>query len=321
MPKLILMPPQNDRSRAWESTLRDRLPGYTVVLPETDEDARREIVDADAAYGVVPPEALAVAKQLRWIQSAQAGPSAGYYYADLIEHPVVITNPRGVFNDHIAQHILMYVLALARGLPAYIDAQRAGRWDKDARTTPYLELSEAVALIVGVGGIGHEAARLLNTFGTKVLGVDARWEHDTPNVERHDSSDLDTLLPKADFVIVATPHTPETEGMWNAARFALMKPTAYFINIGRGATTKLQDLDQALETGQIAGCALDVYETEPLPEGHPLWAKPNAILTPHIAVKDAASVEARRYELFIDNAKRFAAGELLLNVVDKANWF
>ena len=111
------MPPQNDRSREWESTLHERLPNYTIVLPETDEDALHEIVDADAAYGVVPPEALAVAKQLRWIQSAQAGPSAGYYYADLIEHQAVITNPRGVFNDHIAQHILTFVLSLARGLP------------------------------------------------------------------------------------------------------------------------------------------------------------------------------------------------------------
>ncbi len=321
MPKLVLMPPQNDRSREWESTLHERLPNYTIVLPETDEDALHEIVDADAAYGVVPPEALAVAKQLRWIQSAQAGPSAGYYYADLIEHQAVITNPRGVFNDHIAQHILTFVLSLARGLPAYLDAQRAGQWDKDARKTPYIELSEAVALIIGVGGIGHETARLLNAFGTKVLGIDARWEYETPNVERHDPSELDAVLPDADFVIVATPHTPETEGMWNTARFELMKPTAYFINIGRGATTKLQDLDQALASGQIAGCALDVYETEPLPEGHPLWAKPNAILTPHIAVKDAASVEGRRYELFVNNAKRFAAGETLVNVVDKANWF
>ncbi len=318
MPKLLLMPPQDDRSRALQSILSGQLPDYDIVLPGTDEDARREIVDADAAYGVVPPDALAVAGQLRWIQSAQAGPAAGYYYPELIEHPAVVTNPRGVFNDHIAQHILMYVLALARGLPAYVDAQRAGQWDKDARSTPYFELSEATALIVGVGGIGHEVARLLRT---EVLGVDARWEHETPNVERHDPSELDTLLPRADFVIVATPHTPETEGMWNADRFALMKPSAFFINIGRGATTKLQDLDLALETGQIAGCALDVYEIEPLPEGHPLWAKPNAILTPHIAVKDAASVETRRQELFIDNARRFAAGKTLRNVVDKANWF
>ena len=321
VPKIVLMPPQTDRSRKYHRTLSDRLPDYDIVLAETDEDALREIVDADAAYGGVPPEALAVAKQLRWIQSAQAGPSAGYYYPELIAHQAVVTNPRGVFNDHIAQHILMYVLALARGLPAYIDAQRAGQWDTDARTTPYLELSEAVALIVGVGGIGHETARLLNAFGTRVLGIDARWEQDTPDVERHEPSELDVVLPMADFVIVATPHTPETEGMWNSARFALMKPTACFINIGRGATTRLQDLDQALDADQIAGCALDVYETEPLPEGHPLWAKPNAILTPHIAVKDAESVEHRRFDLFVNNANRFAAGEELRNIVDKANWF
>lgn len=321
MPKLLVMPPQSGQNQDLVTRLRGALPDYEILAPETDEDAIRDIADADAAYGVVPRSALIAATKLRWIMSAQAGPAVGYYYPELIDHPVVITNPRGVFNDHIAQHILMYVLALGRGLPAYLDAQRANRWDKDARQTPYVELSEATALIVGVGGIGHEVARLLNTFGTRVLGTDARWEHETPHVERHEPTDLDSVIPEADFIIVATPHTPETEGMWNADRFALMKKTAFFINIGRGATTRLNDLADALQSGSIAGCALDVYETEPLPENHTLWSTPNAILTPHIAVKDAASVDERRFNLFVDNSRRFAAGQKLLNVVDKKNWF
>ena len=110
-------------------------------------------------------------------------------------------------------------------------------------------LADATALIVGVGGIGHETARLCLAFGMTVLGIDPRPEYEIPGAEVHPTADLDALLPRADFVISTTPHTPETEGMWQASRFQLMKPTAYFINIGRGGTTRIDDLDHALRDG------------------------------------------------------------------------
>ncbi len=321
MPTLILMPPRSRQTRQWAMRLREALPQYHIIAPETEAEARRKIADADAAYGWVPPELLPLATKLRWLQSAHAGPPAGYYYRELVEHPVVVCNPRGVFNDHIGQHILMFVLALARGLPFYIEAQRERRWDAEARKSRYIDLATATALLVGVGGIGHETARLCGAFGMRVIGVDIRWGYDTPHVERHTPADLDALVPEADFVIVTTPHTPETEGMWNARMFGLMKPTGYFINVGRGMTTKLDDLVAAIESGAIAGCALDVYEVEPLPAEHKLWALPNVLLTPHIAVKDAENIDGRRFQLLLDNAQRFAAGEPLRNVVDKAAWY
>jgi phosphoglycerate dehydrogenase-like enzyme len=129
------------------------------------------------------------------------------------------------------------------------------------------------------------------------------------------------VLPQADFVIVAMPHTPETEGMWNAERFAQMKEGAYFINVGRGMTTKIDDLAAAVENGDIAGCGLDVYEIEPLPADHKLWTLPNVILTPHVASKDAENIGERQYEILLDNLRRFAAGDELYNVVDKSMWF
>lgn len=137
----------------------------------------------------------------------------------------------------------------------------------------------------------------------------------------YETAELDTLLPLADFVIVTTPHTPETEGMWHKNRFALMKETAYFINIGRGKTTKLADLIEALEQGTIAGCALDVFEVEPLPAGSPLWQMPNVLITPHIAVKDAENISERHFEILLENARRFAEGVPLQNVVNKAMWY
>ena len=175
MPKLVMLPPLRELDAAWARRITQALPTYQIVLAEDDEEARHAIVDADAVFGWVPPELLPLARKLRWLQSPQAGPQAGFYYPELIEHPVTICNPRGVYNDHIGQHILMYMLALARGLPAYIDAQRAARWDKDARKNRYIDLATATALIVGVGGIGHETARLCNAFGMRVLGTDTRW--------------------------------------------------------------------------------------------------------------------------------------------------
>ena len=122
-------------------------------------------------------------------------------------------------------------------------------------------------------------------------------------------------------MITTVPHTPETEGMFDARRFALMKPSAYFINIGRGKVCKIDDLANAIESGTIAGAGLDVFEQEPLPSDHKLWGLPNVMMTPHIAVRDAGNLNERRFEILINNARRFLAGEELTNVVDKSKWY
>jgi phosphoglycerate dehydrogenase-like enzyme len=132
---------------------------------------------------------------------------------------------------------------------------------------------------------------------------------------------LDTQLPNADFVVLTIPHTPATEGLFDSSKFTLMKNSAMFINIGRGMTTKLDDLNTALRSGSIGGAGLDVYEIEPLPEDHPLWDAPNTILTPHTAAVGGTNLLERRYEIVLENFRKFAAGEPLRNEVDKANWF
>ena len=321
MPKFIFMPPQDDLKREWALRLSDSMPEYEVVSAETEDDARREIVDAEAAFGWIPPDALLLARKLKWLQNPDTGPFAGYFYPELIEHPVTVCNPRGIYSDHISHHVMMYILGLSRGLPYYFDAQRSSTWNQDARQAKYLFLPESTVLISGVGGVGHETAQLCHAFGMRVLGVEPRPEHDVPFVEMHDTYELDELLPQADFVVSTTPHTPETVGMWNINRFKLMKPTAYFISTGRGKTTVLEDLTMAIEQGQIAGCGLDVYEIEPLPADHRLWKLPNVILTPHIAVRDAENLPERRYQMILENARRFATGRPLQNVVDKERWY
>ena len=321
MPKFVFMPPQDDDRRMFAARLADTIADYDVASPETDEEAMEAIRDADAVYGWVSPEALQVAEKLRWVQNPDAGPFYGYYYPELIEHPLTICNPRGIYFDHISHHILMFLLALSRGLPWYMDAQRRRVWDKDARKSPYIDLAGATALINGVGGIGHETARLCSELGMEVIGIDPRPEYELPYVESHTPDELDDVLPRADFVITTVPHTPETEFTFNAARFRLMKSSAYFINIGRGMVCKIDDLADAIEDGVIAGAGLDVFEQEPLPSDHKLWALPNVLMTPHVAVKDAGNIPERRFEIILDNARRFLAGEELHNVVDKSKWY
>lgn len=320
MMDFVFLPPQETQAEDWAQRLRTLLPDVQVQVAADAEAAIAALPGASGAYGWVDPEWLPYASDLRFLQSPFAGPFAGFYYPELIAHPVTVCNVRGIYSDHIAQHILMYMLAFARGLTAYLDAQREGRWDNRARKTPYVDLSQATVLIVGLGGIGAETARICAAFGSRVLAVESRLEQDT-QAEVHPPGELHQLLGQADFVITTLPHTPATELMWDREAFDAMREGAYFINIGRGMTTRLDDLVDALQSGSIAGAGLDVFEIEPLPPQHPLWAMPNVIITPHIAIADADNIAERRFQILADNVRRFVAGEPLRNVVDKASWY
>ena len=324
MPTTFLMlPPQGDRTRDWARRLAAAHPEIEIIAPETIEGAEQAIGHADGAYGTIPPALLARAEKLRWLQAPQAAPPAGFYYPALIAHPVVITNFREIYNDHIAAHIMSFVLAFARGLQVYLPQQLRREWRPAGRESDdiVVHLPEATALIVGVGGIGGETARLAAAFGIKVIGVDERRSAPPPGIaELHRGAALDDLLPRADFVILTVPHTPETEGFMNRARFRRMKRSAFFINIGRGMTTRLDDLVAALEAGEIAGAALDVFEQEPLLADHKLWTMPGVLITPHTA-GHGPYLDERRFEVLSDNCRRFVAGEPLRNVVEKSRWF
>ncbi|MGH8058110.1 MAG: D-2-hydroxyacid dehydrogenase [Candidatus Entotheonellia bacterium] len=316
--KLVIVPPNTQPD--WAEKIRAAVPDCQVHLFDSAEAAMQAIADADAAYGNIVPELFRRAKRLRWIQAPAAAPPVGYYHKDLIESDVVVTNQREIYNDHISAHIMAFVLAFARGLHRYIPQQLQHQWQRQGlEATTYLP--EATALIIGVGGIGGEAARLCAAFGMTVLGVDPRRPSAPPSLkELHRPDELHALLPQADFVIMTVPETPQTRGMLAAREFRLMKNTAYLINIGRGGTVILDDLVAALRAGQIAGAGLDVFQVEPLPSDHPLWTMPGVLITPHVAGV-GPYLQERRTELFVENCRRFNAGLPLLNVVDKANWF
>ncbi|MCC6718559.1 MAG: D-2-hydroxyacid dehydrogenase [Acetobacteraceae bacterium] len=319
--KLVMLPPQTAITRQWAARLAGEVAEARIVVAEDMAAAAAEIGDADAVFGTLTPALLARATRLRWLQAPQAAPPAGFYFPELVAHPVVATNFREIFNDHIGAHIMAFVLAFARGLDRYIPQQTRREWKKPAEDHGVVHLPDATMLIVGLGGIGAEAARLAAAFGMTVIGTDIRRTAPPPGVAAlHPPEALDSLLPRADFVVLTVPHTPATEGFMNRARLRRMKTSAFFINIGRGMTTKLDDLVAALEAGEIAGAALDVFEQEPLPADHRLWTMPGVLITPHMAGY-GPHLNDRRYAIIRDNCRAMLDGTAMRNVVDKANWF
>jgi phosphoglycerate dehydrogenase-like enzyme len=317
----VMLPPQTDVTRDWARKLAREVPEMTLIVAEDEAAASAAIVEADGAFGTLHPQLLARARKLRWLQSPQIAPPAGFYFPELVAHPLKVTNMREIFNDRIGAHIMAFVLAFARGLHYYIPQQLRGEWNPRPDNTGVVHLPESTMLIVGVGGIGAEAARLAAAFGMTVIGTDARRETLPEGLsELHKPEALDELFPRADFVVLTVPHTPATEGFMDRGRFQRMKKSAFFINIGRGRTTKLNDLVAALEAGEIAGAALDVLEQEPLPPGHKLWTLPNVLITPHTAGY-GPYLDDRRFEIVRDNCRAMLHDQPLRNVVDKATWF
>jgi phosphoglycerate dehydrogenase-like enzyme len=314
--RLVLFPPVG---AGWLAEIASAAPTLEVINAATREQASEAMGEADAFYGEVTPDLLAAASRLRWIQAPRIGLEHTMFPA-LAQSDVVLTNVRGIYNDVIADHVWSYILCFARGLHRYLRRQLAHWWERGA---PVVHLADSTLGIVGLGGIGGEVARRGAAFGMRVVAVDAR-RTDAPEglaalwgVDR-----LDELLATSDFVVLCTPHTPETEKLIGAAQLRRMKRTAFLINVGRGVVVDLAALTEALQEGTIAGAGLDVFEVEPLPDDHPLWAMPNVIVTPHTAgVNAGGHVDARRRAVVLDNLRRFVAGAPLHNVVDKTKWF
>jgi phosphoglycerate dehydrogenase-like enzyme len=332
--KLVLHPPVESERLAKIVTAAGSM---SVINTPDETTALREIGEAEAFFGKITPALLAAARRLRWVQSPTAS-LEHYIFPELAAHPCQLTNMRGLYSDVIADQVFGYILCFARNLHRYIRNQIAGRWDPvggeeekptflmgPSRVTAvdraHLHLSDATLGIVGLGHIGAEVARRGRAFGMRILAMDPAQTTAPAGVEALWKPDrLPELLGASDFVVIAAPHTPETVKMFRRAQFRQMSRTAYFINIGRGAIVDLTDLNAALEAGEIAGAALDVYEIEPLPAGHPLWKRENVILTPHIAGVSPRIAE-RHLAVLLDNVGRFARGEALRNVVDKQLWF
>ncbi|MCA8995646.1 MAG: D-2-hydroxyacid dehydrogenase [Planctomycetaceae bacterium] len=332
--KLVIYPPIDHRRL---QLVQDAAGPMAVVNCATDSEALLEIPDADAFFGKMTPELLLQAKQLRWVQSPTAS-LEHYLFPELVEHPCVLSNMRGLFSDVIADHVMGMVIMAARNLHLYLRQQLRRHWEPiggEATRQSFAagpgevsdidrshrHLADSTLGVIGVGHIGREVCRRAAAFGMTVLGVDPICQSVSGVVDEvWDTHRLNDLLAQSDFVVIAAPHTPKTEKLFRLEQFRQMKNSAWLINIGRGAIVDLQDLTEALEQGTIAGAALDVYETEPLPADHPLWGIENVILTPHIAAASPRIAE-RHLETLLENIRRFVANQEPLTVVDKRKWF
>ncbi|OAI46137.1 dehydrogenase [Planctomycetaceae bacterium SCGC AG-212-F19] len=308
----------------------------TVVNAATEGDAVAAIADAEAFFGKITPALLAAAKKLKWVQAPTAS-LEHYMFPELVAHPCQLTNMRGLFSDVIADQVFGYILCFSRNLHTYVRNQQEGRWAPvggeeervqftmgpahvSAIDRAHRSLADLTLGIVGLGSIGVAVAKRGEAFGMHMLAIDPVQTKAPKGVAAvWAPGRLPVLLAASDFVVIAAPHTPQTFKMFRRAQLQLMKPTAYLINIGRGAIVDLADLTAALQAKEIAGAGLDVFETEPLPADHPLWKMPNVILTPHVAGYSPRIAE-RHLGVLLDNVKRFRHLEKLLNVVDKAMW-
>jgi phosphoglycerate dehydrogenase-like enzyme len=309
-----------------------------VVNAATEADALAHMADADAYFGKITPPLLAAAQRLRWVQAPTVS-LEHYVFPDLVEHPCVLTNMRGLFSDVIADQVMGYLICFARNLHRYVLQQARGVWapigGEEARvvftTGPgvvnaidraHLHLGDLTVGIVGLGSIGSEIARRALAFSMRVLAIDPVRSDAPPGLESlWPVERLADLLAQSDFVVIAAPHTPETAKMFRRAQFQQMKRSAYLVNIGRGAIVDLGDLTAALQAGELAGAALDVFETEPLPADSPLWQMGDrVILTPHVAGY-SSRIAARHLAVVVENVRRFVRGEPLVNVADKKKWF
>jgi phosphoglycerate dehydrogenase-like enzyme len=261
--------------------------------------------------GKVLRELFPLARNLRWVHSLAAGVE-GQVFPEMVASPVPLTNSRGVYKESLGEFVIAAVLFFAKDLPRMLRNQQARRWE------PFdLEMISRQTLgIVGYGEIGRAVARRAKALGMRVYASRRRPEPDDIADRVFARAELGGMLRESDYVVITAPLTSATRGLIGASEISAMKPGAVLINIGRGPVVDEPALIDALREKRIRGAALDVFDTEPLPDDHPFWTLDNVLLSPHTADHVAGWTEdAMRF--FVSNLERFQSGLPLENVVDK----
>ena len=301
--------------------IKSGLPDVDVTWSQSSEETANIIPEADVLLGKPSGEELQAAKKLKWIQYPGAGVEQLLKVPGLIESDVIVTNAGGVFDSTMAEHTFAMILYFSRALKYFSQAQGERRWEQDTGRHLVREIPGLTIGIVGLGGTGHAIAKRAKAFGMNVLGVSASKKERPEYVDALWTRDeLPELLGKSDFLVLSLPLTVQTKGMIASDQFRLMKPGAILINISRGPIVVEGALIEALEGKQIAGAALDVFDSEPLPKENKLWGMENVLITPHVA-GDSDRHRERVIDLLVKNIHRFQNGEPLINLVDKTKGY
>jgi len=265
-----------------------------------------------AIAGSVPPAVLPLVPRLRWVHSWAAGPDADLSF-ELGRHPAVFTSSAGNGAIPLAEHAMMLLMQLNRGERLWAAAQSDKRWER--RT--HGELAGLTLGLFGLGNAGRDLAAKAESFHMRVIACRRNADRAEDHVSNvYPPSRLAAFLAECDAVVVTAPLTSETRGIFDHAAFRAMKPTAFWICVSRGGIADDSALLTALTEGWIAGAGIDAHAAEPLPAASPFWTAPNTIITPHNGATTTGTAR-RGVEIFIENVRRFEAGESLKNVVDK----
>ena len=261
-----------------------------------------------------PAEIEANCPRLRWIQGTSAGIGGLLDRTGLVKSPITFTTAAGVHGAPLAEFALLGLLHFAKGMPVLARQQAQRHWERHATTL----LRGSRVLLVGLGGVGREVARLLAAVGVQVVGAGRPGRsYDVDGVSEYVAdTEIGDVLGTVDALILACPLTERTRHLIGSRELALLRPGAVVVNVARGAVIEESALIDALAAGRLGGACLDVFETEPLPPDSPLWAMPNVIVSPHSA-STVADENRLLTELFIDNIGRWLAGQPLRNVFDK----
>lgn len=313
--KILIYYPFTPEQIAGFALLAHRCGGHTVVHAATEADAIAAAAEVEVILGGFPKALCAAAPNLRWIQSFSTGMDK-FLYPEIVEREgVQISNVAGLYASQGAEHAWALLLSLTRGIPTSWDNQKRKQWGGGAN----IELAGMTLGLVGLGGFGIEMAKRSQGYNMTVIAIDpvrTQKPDYVAELQPTNQANLHSLLARADVVMMACPLTAETYHLISTAELAVMKPTAYLINVTRGGIIDEDALVAALQAGQLAGAGLDVTEKEPLPPESPLWDAPNFILTPHRA---GASQHRPRmvYEFFLKNLERYLTGETPMAIIDK----
>ena len=306
----LIMAPFEEADLAWASAV----PGYHFTWAGW-EPSQEQLERAEVLLGQPSMKQLHQAKNLKWMQGTMAG--VDYYAKKSFPADVTLTNVSGAFGQSISEFVLAMVLILYRQLHLYRDNQRNHLWrDEGWQQTP----AGKHLLILGAGDIGCATAKLFRPFGCRITGVRRVPRAVPPEFDRIITlEELEEALPEADIVVCALPNTPATRGLLDKRRLSLLKKSAILVNVGRGNLIDCDALAEQLAAGGLYGAALDVTNPEPLPEDHPLWDCPNALITPHITGGSFGHLEETTqyiYDICRENLARYRDGQPLKNQVD-----
>ena len=304
--------------------------GYTLLHSNDEKSILEAAHEIEICAGWFKPDWLRAMPNLRWLQQWGAGADWLQKHHDLQERPFILANVSGVHATQMSEHILAMMLYHGRNLHNAEQAKRASQWARgyhpteDYQDKPFAfswqnltELADKTLLVLGVGAIGERTAKLAQAFDMYVIGVRKNPANSSPYVQEMVGIDqLHAVLPRADFIASTLPHTDATHHLIGTAEIALMKPSAYLVNVGRGQTIDEAALLPALQNKAIAGAGLDVFEQEPLPADAPHWQLDNLLITSHYSGMSARYHE-RALALFFDNLARYKEERPLRNIIDK----